>query len=197
MNDGDVSLPVTPSGELVHLPLPVKAVAANDHTPTSSSPTARCGDGATTRRGSGDGQEIDFGAVGPHGSGLYAWDWGEDELPVNTPVQIAAHAGRFKAVFTNASDVFYVFAVTEDGHLYSWGRNKTGNLMNGIVSAAPLYGNICATYPNSWEVIAPVSVNPFELSKNTEVTSPYCLTHPTDSPCNQFDNATGKATYEE
>lgn len=46
-------------------------------------------------------------------------------------------------------------------------------------------------------MIAPVSVNPFELSKNTEVTSPYCLTHPTDSPCNQFDNATGKATYEE
>jgi hypothetical protein len=129
-------------------------------------------------------------------------------------------------VYTNTSYVFYVFAVTQDDHVFSWGRNKTGDLMNGVVTAAPVWGAFAAIFPNSWDVANPTNVNPFELTANVEVDSPYCLEHwdagadggnpqcpwPSgydagpgpdggpntgfDCPCNTFDPKTGKAAYE-
>jgi alpha-tubulin suppressor-like RCC1 family protein len=187
----------TDMSTIIELQAPVQFVSANDHTThVILTDGTLWGWGDDAMGEVGDGHEIDWGEVTEHSNGLYAWDWGVDDMPVYTPVQIAANAGKFKAVYTNTSYVFYMFAVTEDGHVYSWGRNKTGDLMNGIVAAAPLYGNISATYPNSWDVTSPVSVNPFEVTKNVEVTSPYCIANPTIAPCNQFDNQTGKATYE-
>jgi len=47
-----------------------------------------------------------------------------------------------------------------------------------------------------WDVTSPENVNPFEVTANKEVTAPYSVANPTGTPCNQFDNSTGKAVYE-
>jgi alpha-tubulin suppressor-like RCC1 family protein len=170
------------------LPLPVQAVAANSETThVILSDGTLWGWGDDAYGGVGDGQELDYSKT----MAPYAWDWGTSYLMVYSPVQIAASEGPFKALYKNNVDAFYTFAVTADGHLYSWGRNKTANLMNGIVPANPVAGLIGATFANSWDVLVPMKVNPFQY-KNTEVSSTACLATPTTNGCQTFDIATNK-----
>ncbi|MEZ4401337.1 MAG: hypothetical protein R3B06_15025 [Kofleriaceae bacterium] len=121
----------------------------------------------------GDGHEPDY-ATTPM---PYAWDWDRHALLVSPAVRIAPGVDDVVRVFTGSALVFYAYALTADGRLYSWGRNKTGNLGSGVV---PLNSHQAATYPNSWDVTVPTEVDPF-AAPNTPVASPHCLAHP-DAP---------------
>jgi len=115
----------------------------------------------------GNGQELDYGTMNPP----YAWDWGKDELLVAQAVNIAPSVHDFKQVFTGTADVFYACALTSDGRLFSWGRNKTADLGNGVY---PTNSQQAATYPNSWDVTVPTEVSPMD-APNQPTSSPVCI----------------------
>jgi alpha-tubulin suppressor-like RCC1 family protein len=131
----------------------------------------------------GDGHELDFATAAKP----YAWDFGSFELPVWKPVRIAPGVSNFKQLFTHSPFLFYDYAITTDGALYSWGRNKTGVLGNGVY---PLSANgnsgtssdMSATYPNSWDVTSPMLVTPF-TTQAVGINSPYCVQNPTAADC--------------
>ena len=127
----------------------------------------------------GDGAELDYARHNPP----YLWDWGPGQLLVQRPAHIAKDIRSFTHVFGGSGAVFYSYAETSSGQLYSWGRNKTGVLGNGVIGAT---SEIVAKYPNSWDVPLVTAVDPFSLHVNKVLTSPYCLLHPDESPCNQY-----------
>jgi alpha-tubulin suppressor-like RCC1 family protein len=127
----------------------------------------------------GNGKELDFANHNPP----YAWDWGPGELLVQKPVRLLKGVNNFVRIFGGSCAVFYTYAETATGQLYSWGRNKGSVIGNGVVGASP---DIVAVYPNSWDVTEPTLVDPFALKENKVVTSPWCILHPDGSPCNQF-----------
>jgi alpha-tubulin suppressor-like RCC1 family protein len=127
----------------------------------------------------GNGHELDFANHNPP----YSWDWGPGQLLVQKPVRLVKGVNNFVRIFGGNSAVFYSYAETATGQLYSWGRNKGGVLGNGVVGASP---DIVAVYPNSWDVTEPTLVDPFILKENKIVTSPYCLLHPEGNPCSQY-----------
>lgn len=101
----------------------------------------------------GNGEMLDFSKHN------YNWDWGKFERMVFRPVRIAAEAGNFNAIYTNAM-CFYCYATTADGKFYSWGRNKTGVLGDGV---QPIGKN--AEHPDSWNVATATQV--FPLTQKT------------------------------
>jgi len=127
----------------------------------------------------GNGKELDFSAYRMP----YAWDWGPGQLLQQSPVRLAPGVHNFTHVFGATAAVFYCYAETATGQLYSWGRNKAGVLGNGIMGATP---EIEAKYPNSWDVPTVTAVDPFALKRPKRVTSPYCLLHPDTHPCDEF-----------
>jgi alpha-tubulin suppressor-like RCC1 family protein len=98
--------------------------------------------------------EVGNGAVLDFSKHKYAWDWGNFELMVFRPVRIAPSVTNFQAVYSTAL-CFYSYAVTRDGRVFSWGRNKTGILGDGVIPT----GNT-AERPDSWEVAAATEVHP-------------------------------------
>ena len=127
----------------------------------------------------GNGEELDYAKHVPP----YAWNWGPGQLLVLKPVRLAPSIHNFIRVFGGNCAVFYSYALTSTGQLYSWGRNKAAVLGNGVVGASP---NITAEYPNSWDVPAVTAIDPFALKSNKIATSPYCLLHPDGKPCNEY-----------
>jgi alpha-tubulin suppressor-like RCC1 family protein len=164
----------------LHLPLPVASVVCNSNsTHVILTDGTLWGWGDNSCGGVGNGEEPDYAKHQPP----YAWDWGPGEMMVMRPVRLAPGVHDFVRVFGGASGVFYSYAITATGQLYSWGRNKGAVLGNGIVGATP---EIMSVYPNSWDVTAVMPVDPFTLTKIKLVTSPWCLLHPEGAPCNQF-----------
>jgi alpha-tubulin suppressor-like RCC1 family protein len=127
----------------------------------------------------GNGQELDYSTY----KTPYAWDWGPGQLLQQSPVRLAPGVHNFTHVFGATAAVYYCYAETARGQLYSWGRNKAGVLGNGIMSATP---DIEATYPNSWDVTTVTPVDPFLLKSTKKKTSPYCVLHPDGHPCDEF-----------
>jgi alpha-tubulin suppressor-like RCC1 family protein len=127
----------------------------------------------------GNGEELDYAKHVPP----YAWNWGPGQLLVIRPVRLAPSIHNFIRVFGGNCAVFYSYALTSTGQLYSWGRNKSAVLGNGVVGAS---SNITAEYPNSWDVPSITPIDPFALKGNKIVTSPYCLLHPDGKPCNEY-----------
>lgn len=127
----------------------------------------------------GNGEELDYAKHVPP----YAWNWGPGQMLVLKPVRLAPSIHNFIRVFGGNCAVFYSYALTSTGQLYSWGRNKSSVLGNGVEGASP---DITAEYPNSWDVPMITAVDPFALTKNKIVTSPYCLLHPDGHPCDQY-----------
>jgi alpha-tubulin suppressor-like RCC1 family protein len=125
----------------------------------------------------GDGHELNFAET----KLPYQWDWGPCEMMVTKPVQIAASVAEgFTTMFTNPVADFYVYVQTPSGALYSWGRNKTGDLGSGVV---PINSEEAGQYPNSWDVLTPQLVDPMSVTKATGVESPYCVQNPTAGSC--------------
>jgi alpha-tubulin suppressor-like RCC1 family protein len=105
----------------------------------------------------GDGTVLDLSKSG------YSWDWGTFERLVFRPVRIAPGAGRFKALYSNGQ-AFYTYAVTDDDRIFSWGRNKTGILGNGILPTGD-----AAKHPDSWDVPTATQVSPLTRQPPTPV----------------------------
>ena len=167
------------SGEL-NLPHPVASIVTNSvSTHVILTDGTLWGWGDNSSGCVGNGQELDFA----HHKPPYTWDWGPGQLLVQKPVHLAVGVHNFIRVFGGSSAVFYSYAETAGGQLYSWGRNKGSVLGNGIVAPSP---DILAVYPNSWDVATVTAVDPFALTTNKIVTSPYCLLHPDGNPCNQY-----------
>jgi alpha-tubulin suppressor-like RCC1 family protein len=123
----------------------------------------------------GDGHETDFATSTPP----YTWDWGKDDMLVTKAVHIATQVHNFKTVFSGTGLVFYAYAMTEDGRLFSWGRNKTADLGNGVL---PTNSQQAAANPNSWDVTTPTEVNPFTAT-DTPTNSPVCIQNPNADSC--------------
>jgi len=97
----------------------------------------------------GDGTAHDWAKESPPS---YAWDWHNGEDMVMKPVQVLDNV---ETVY-GSSQAAYVFAVKTDGTIWSWGRNKTGVLGNGVLPDS----NDCAIHPNKWDVVKPTQVKP-------------------------------------
>ena len=69
----------------------------------------------------------------------------------------------FKALYST-SQCFYSYAVTASGTLYSWGRNKTGILGNGVLPTGD-----AGTYPDSWNVPVATKVSPLTMKTANKV----------------------------
>lgn len=173
-----------PLKSVLNLPHPVVAIAADfmtTHVILSDGTLWGWGDDAMGEVG--DGQELDFSKTATP----YAWDWGSFELMVKTPVQIVPGVSNFVKVFANSAYDFYDYALTADGKLYSWGRNKTGTLGNGVYPLAAngnvgTSSNMAAQYPNSWDVPLATLVTPM-TAQPKGVNSPYCVANPTANGC--------------
>jgi len=124
----------------------------------------------------------------------YSWDYSPMQQMQIAPVRIGSRTD-FVAVFGTQPFVMYTYAETADGTIYSWGRNKGGVLANGITGCS----SVTASYPNSWDVTSPTIVTPLSVTVATQVPSPYCIAHPTTSPCNSCSlvNVATKATADE
>ncbi|APR88645.1 BNR repeat domain protein [Minicystis rosea] len=123
----------------------------------------------------GNGVEPDYSQTNPP----YAWDWNKDSMLVTQAVHIAPDVHDFVNVFTGPADVFYTYAMTSNGRLFSWGRNKTANLGSGVY---PQNSQQAATYPNSWDVTVPTEVSPM-TAPNQPTPSPQCKNHPESNNC--------------
>jgi hypothetical protein len=181
-----VALPRDLSNDL-NLPRPVVAVTTNSvstHVILSDSTLWGWGDNATGCVG--NGEELNYTNHIPP----YAWDFGPAQLLVQKPVRLAPMVRNFTHVFGGSAYVFYTYAETATGQLYSWGRNKGGVLGNGVVGAS---SEIMAVYPTSWDVPAVTAIDPFALTSPVLSTSPYCLLHPEGHPCNEFRIPANKA----
>jgi alpha-tubulin suppressor-like RCC1 family protein len=127
----------------------------------------------------GNGKELDYSTT----RYPYQWDWGPGELLQQTPVRLAPGVHNFTHLFGATASIFYVYAETATGQLYSWGRNKAGVLGNGIMSIS---NEIEATYPNSWDVTTVTAVDPFAVKEPKRVNSPWCALHPESHPCDSY-----------
>jgi alpha-tubulin suppressor-like RCC1 family protein len=123
----------------------------------------------------GNGVAPDFSQTSPP----YSWNFSKDSMLQSTAVRIAPSESSFVRVYTGTAYVAYAYAQTKDGRLFSWGRNKTGNLGNGIV---PLNSPQAATYPNSWDGIVPTLVSPL-TAPNEPTSSPQCVAFPQSPDC--------------
>jgi alpha-tubulin suppressor-like RCC1 family protein len=164
----------------LHLPHRIMAISTNSvstHVILTDSTLWGWGDNAMGCVG--NGHELDFAAY----KTPYAWDWGPGQLLQQAPVRLAPGVHNFAQVFGATAAIFYCYAETATGQLYSWGRNKAGVLGNGIMSAHP---EIEAKYPNSWDVTTVTAVDPFAVKNLKRVTSPYCVLHPDAQACDLY-----------
>lgn len=170
--------------DVLDLPLPIAKVASSSlttHVILTDGSLWGWGDAATGTVG--HGEELDYSMT----EAPYAWSFEAYQLMVMEPVRIAPSVSNFTEIFTNAAYCFYVYAQTADGRLYSWGRNKTAVLGNGVYGRAAngnpgTSSNMVATYPNSWDVplateVSPLTVEPMPMN------SPYCVENPNAPDC--------------
>ncbi|NVJ21717.1 hypothetical protein HUW62_10855 [Myxococcus sp. AM011] len=94
----------------------------------------------------------------------YSWDWSNYQMMVFRPVQIAPGV-TFKALH-NTAQSFYGYATATDGTIYSWGRNKTGVLGNGVRPTGDVAGR-----PDSWNVATATPVPAHLLTTGTDAPS--------------------------
>ncbi len=168
----------TDLSSVLALPHPVVQIVTNmvcTHAILTDGTLWGWGDNASGTIGSGG--ELNYATT----TQPYAWDFYPYDLLQQVPVQITTR-NDFVAVFGAQPFVLYTYAEASDGQLYSWGRNKTAVLGNGVVGCNP---DVVAAYPDSWDVPKATPVNPLSVTATTVVPSPWCLSHATTTPCNE------------
>jgi hypothetical protein len=101
----------------------------------------------------------------------YGWTVQDYENPSGIPVQIGAGI-KWKHMYANNWFGFYKYAQDENDSIYSWGRNKSLVLGNGLWGG---YDN-GAYHANILDVLKPTMVHPF-----TSIFNEYSFTPPTIS----------------
>lgn len=99
-----------------------------------------------------------------------------------TPVRIS-NKYDWVALYGSSVFTYYFVARHANGVLAVWGRDKGSVCMRGLQLAT---SDLNATYPNSNDVLSPTDVFPFAITKAILVTSPWCLTTPGATFCNEF-----------
>ncbi|WP_338863415.1 hypothetical protein [Myxococcus stipitatus] len=94
----------------------------------------------------------------------YNWDWRKYQKMVFRPVQVAP--GVTFSALHNTAQSFYAYATATDGTIYSWGRNKTGVLGNGVRPTGDVAGR-----PDSWNVATATPVPAHRLTTGTDTPS--------------------------
>lgn len=137
----------------------------------------------------GDGTELNYSdsvALAASGSTFYSFNLGTRSVKMQVlPKRIMPNIKNFASVTGGSHFVYYRYLIDSLGNTYSWGRNKTGVLANGIVPPNT-NGAIEALYSNSWDVTLPTLVKPFTDTTTYVSTSPYCIGHPGGSPCSLY-----------
>jgi alpha-tubulin suppressor-like RCC1 family protein len=114
------------------------------------------------------------------GGGPYKSSWGIGEAIVPRAVRLLPDVPHVLDVYSSNAATFYAYAIDRDQRLYSWGRNKTGNLGNGVY---PATSTQAANLPNSWDVPLATRVDPLNLRTYRCVVSPFCAAYPADASC--------------
>ncbi len=119
----------------------------------------------------------------------YAWNWNHGQM-VQAPVQIM---GEFKNLCTSTTITFYHYVQDMGGNWYSWGRNKSRSLGNGLT----LSMEDELRYPNACVVPAPELVEP--LLVTWKVMPPFDVNAPKKPMANagtdQFIKSTSTILY--
>ena len=143
----------------------------------------------------GIGKELDYSKYttnpAPYGGTPTPYAWDQDmstaQYQVHKPVNIAPGLNNFTGLSEGVCAVWYKFAIDANGQLYSWGRNKSGILANGIMIGNYINGTIISTYPNSLDVPYVTAINPFATGQTTiQTTCPLCIGTPGANSCNLY-----------
>ncbi len=113
------------------------------------------------------------------GGGPYKSSWGVAEVLVRQATRLLPGVA-VDQVFAGNAAAYYAYAIDSNQRLYSWGRNKTGNLGNGVYAATSTQA---ANLPNSWDVTTATPVSPLTMTTYRCVPSPFCLNYPADQSC--------------
>lgn len=168
-----------------------KIVCNNESTYMLQTDGALYGFGGTAVGTMGIGIELDFARYGgyplPYGTTNpfpYAWDQGQHELQQFNPIRIGPGL-FFTDVFASNALCYTTWAEDINNQLYAFGRNKR-SIPNGVIDANPANGGLASSYPNSWDMPWITRINPFSVPAVIQVSSPYCVGHPSGSPCNIY-----------
>jgi hypothetical protein len=85
----------------------------------------------------------------------YGWSFTDYENPTGIPAQIGKGI-KWKHIYSNNWFGFYKYAMDENDSIYSWGRNKSWALGNGMWSG--YYNN--QYHPNTLDLLKPTMVHP-------------------------------------
>jgi len=102
----------------------------------------------------GNGQEF-VGKYNYPGWPNYGWSMTDFENPSGKPLQIGVGV-KWKHIYSNNWFGFYKYAMDENDSIYSWGRNKSLALGNGLWNGY----NGGQYHPNTLDVIRPTMVHP-------------------------------------
>jgi alpha-tubulin suppressor-like RCC1 family protein len=172
-------LPVNLTSDL-NLPHPISQIMCNSVcTHVILTDSTLWGWGDNTQGCIGNGIEVNWATFPTP----YAWNWGAATVLQNKPVQIMPMVHNFTAMFAGTSACFYMYAENATGQLYSWGRNKSLVLANGVFGGT---SDIEASYPDGWDQPTITAVNPFTLTTLYSSDCPYCLLNPGSYPCSEF-----------
>ncbi len=138
--------------------------------------------------GLGNGIETNWAAPsGNAGTSPYLYGFGSYVLMQVSAIQIAPGYNKFAHIFASAPYVPFVKFTDSLDNIFVCGRNKAGVLFNGVIDANPEQAAIQAVYPNSWDVPWITKIPKLgSISKYIPTTSPYCVSHPADAPCNIY-----------
>ena len=187
--------PMLLDGEL-NLPNPISKISVN-----STSTHVILTDGTLWAWGGnecgqiGNGQQLNWAAytVNPApygGSTKEPFNWNQDmstaQCQQHKPIQIGKGISNFVDLSEGSAAVYYKFAIDANGQLYSWGRNKSSILANGVVEGDYIDGLLGSSYPNSYDVPYITAINPFAATKNILSSSPLCITIPGSTGCSVY-----------
>ena len=133
----------------------------------------------------GIGVELDYATYATP----YDWNQSFGQLGQRKPIQIAP-GFKFAGLFANNNLSYYAYASDRYGHLYSWGRGKSGCLGNQIIACDDVRGGINSSYPNSFDVpwITPINMTALFGTTTYASTCPLCIGSPGGSPCSNCTN---------
>jgi hypothetical protein len=104
----------------------------------------------------GNGEEF-LGRYNYPGFPGYGWDFTDYENPTGIPAQIGKGI-KWQHLYSNNWFGFYKYAMDEKDSIYSWGRNKSLTLGNGLWNGYD--GG--AIHPNQLDVLKPTMVHPLK-----------------------------------
>jgi len=135
------------------------------------------------------GYPLPYGTTNPF---PFQWQQGFGNFMQQKPVWIGQGI-HFKIVYATNTLVYCMICQDSSLNLYACGRNKSGEIPNGIIDANPTNGNLASQYPNSWDVPGLTRIAPLSNTAQIQVSSPWCAAHPAATYCNIYTIPTAAA----